>query len=97
MYVDGDRMTFVKKLRNQKWLTISALIVLLGSTVAGFYLVWGVLFLFWGVMAVRTGQAYLLEPIGRAEDPAVFWVLAGLWFVFGALYILADFYPAYLT
>lgn len=85
-------MDIVDKLKTRKWLTIMTLIVLLGSTMLGLYFVWGALFVFWGLIAIKTGQAYLLEPIWRDDDPLLFWTLTGLWFVFGALYILNDFY-----
>ncbi len=86
-------MTFIQTLRNQRWMTLLILAALLVSTFAGYYGLWGLLFIFWGLLAVRSGQAFLIEPINRATDPALFWSLTGLWTGLGVLYVLADVFP----
>ncbi len=90
-------MSFVQNLRHQKWLTFLVLLVLLVSTLSGFYAAWGVLFIFWGLLAMRSGQAFLVEPIERFENPAVFWLLVVLWIGLGILYVVADFFPHLMT
>ncbi len=86
-------MTFIQTLRNQRWMTLLILAALLVSTFAGYYSLWGLLFIFWGLLAVRSGQAFLIEPINRATDLALFWSLTGLWIGLGVLYVLADVFP----
>lgn len=80
---------------SRNWLTVSVLAILIGSAVAGLYSIWGVLFIYWGLTACNSGEAYLIAPIDRGKDPVLFWLLTGMWFVFGALYILADIFPEY--
>lgn len=86
-------MSLVQTLKHQKWLTVLVLLTLLGSTLLGFYGLWGVLFIFWGLLAVRSGQTFLIEPIGRSENPTLFWLLTVLWITLGALYVLTDIFP----
>ena len=81
-------------LRQQKWLTLIGLPVLLISTFMGIYTLWGVLFVYWGITSLRSGQVYLLEDIDRAEDPALFWIIAIMWIMTGGLYVLGDLFPA---
>ncbi len=80
-------------LRHHKWMTIAAVLVLLATTLAGVYAIWGVVFVYWGVLAIRSGQAFLVEAIERRENPVLFWVLTAMWFGFGVLYILTDIFP----
>lgn len=82
-----------KSLRHHKWMTIAVVLVLLASTLAGVYAIWGVVFMYWGVLAIRSGQAFLVEAIERIENPVLFWVLTAMWFGFGVLYILTDLFP----
>ena len=88
-----DRPAFRDSLRQQKWLTLIGLPVLLITTFSGIYAVWGVLFIYWGLMSVRSGEVYLLEPIERGHDPVLFWIIAMMWIGFGAMYVLMDLYP----
>ena len=74
-------------------MTIAVVLVLLASTLAGVYAIWGVVFVYWGVLAIRSGQAFLVEAIERRENPVLFWVLTATWFGFGVLYILTDLFP----
>ena len=83
-------MSFVQTLKHQKWLTLIVLLMLLTSTLSGFYGLWGLLFIFWGLLAVRSRQTFLIEPISRSENPALFWLLTVLWIALGALYVLTD-------
>lgn len=87
---------FKEVLRQQKWLTLIGLPILMYTTFIGTYSVWGLLFVFWGLTSVKSGSVYLLEPIEREEDPALFWIISVMWIGFGLLYVLTDFYPEYL-
>ena len=57
---------------------------------------WGLLFIFWAVPSVRTGEAFLLGPVIREDQPVIFWVVTVLWFVLGLMTILADLSPTML-
>lgn len=87
------KLPFIENLKQQKWLTLIGLPILLITTINGIHSVWGIMFIYWGVTAVMARQVYLLEPIDRQEDPALFWIIAMMWIGFGAMYVLADFYP----
>ena len=85
----------VDNLKDQKWLTLIGMPVLLVSSFSGIYFFWGVMFVFWGVVSLRSGEVFLLEPIERRQDPALFWIISAMWIGFGLMYILADFYPSH--
>ncbi len=84
-------------LKQQKWLTLIGLPILLITSLTGFYSIWGLLFVFWGFVAIRTGEVYLLEPIERSKDPMLFWIIVLMWIGFGALYVVTDFFPSLLN
>ncbi|EEE37184.1 hypothetical protein RKLH11_1020 [Rhodobacteraceae bacterium KLH11] len=86
-------MSVIQTLKHQKWLTLVVLALLFASTLAGLMGVWGLLFVFWAVLAIRSGRAFLIEPLDRSEHPILFWLLTVLWISLGLLYILADFFP----
>ncbi len=73
-----------------KWLTIAALILLTFATVQGWYWVWGLLFLFWGLGGIRSGATFVVEDVLRAENPALFWLISAMWVGFGAFYVYGD-------
>ena len=72
-----------------------ALPVLLAATVTGLYWVWGLLFVWWVVPTIMTGQAFLVFEINRGEDPLLFWAIAALWAVLGLMMIAASLFPQY--
>lgn len=78
-------------LAQQKWLTLIGLPVLILTMLNGVYALWGALFIYWGIVSATAGRAYLLENIHRREDPALFWLIVGLWIGSGLLYIYTDF------
>lgn len=88
------RPSFKDSLRHQKWLTLIGLPTLLTSSFLGFYTLWGLLFVFWGMVSLRTGQVYLLETIYREDDPALYWIIVIMWLASGGLYVLGDVYPS---
>lgn len=71
--------------------------VLLVAALLGFYWVWGLLFLWWLVPTIRSGQAFLMFDITRAQDPLLFWAVVVLWAVFGLMMIAASLFPQYST
>lgn len=72
-----------------------ALPILLAAAWFGLYWVWGLVFLWWLVPAVQSGQTFLVFEIDRAEDPFLFWFVVILWALFGAMMIAASLFPQY--
>lgn len=72
-----------------------AFVVLMIATFLGFQSVWGLLFIYWTVPNFRHGQAFLLYPVTRSQDPFQFWLIQIAWIVFGLYMIAADFFPTY--
>ncbi len=68
-----------------KWFTIISLIILIGGTAMGWYRVWGVLFLWWGIYEIIMGRTFLVEDIRRDDHVILFWLITLMWLVFGVL------------
>ena len=75
---------------NPKWLTAIAIPVLLIATYMNWYWIWGCLFFYWAIPGLRGGQAYLIEPVERSRNPALFWIITAMWAGFGVWTIVAD-------
>lgn len=73
-----------------RWPTIVAIPILLVTTYLGWYWVWGVLFVYWAVLAVLSGEVFLVEPIVRSSHPILFWVITVMWLGFGIWTVVAD-------
>lgn len=72
-----------------------ALPVLLVAAYLQIYWLWGMLFLWWIVPSVMTGQTALFFDIERVKDPVLFWAVVILWALFGAMMIAASLFPQY--
>ena len=68
-------------------------VVLLGLAAATFlesYWPWGLLFLYWVAAGLRSGEAFLVEPIFRGRNPILFWSITAMWTGFGLWTLYAD-------
>jgi hypothetical protein len=79
----------------ERILNYFALPILLVAAWFGLYWVWGLMFLWWLVPAVLSGQAYLVFEVNRDEDPVLFWAVVLAWALFGAMMIAASLLPHY--
>ena len=75
---------------DRKWRTILAIPVLIGSALLGIYVIWGALFVYWGLLTAREETAFVLEPVERNEDPILFWIIVAAWIGSGLIYIAVD-------
>ncbi|WP_052261645.1 hypothetical protein [Leisingera sp. ANG-M1] len=82
-------------MNRQRLLNYIAFPVLTGAAVLGIYWIWGLLFLWWLVPAVISGQSFFVFEISRSEDPLLFWAVAALWALFGVMMIAASLFPQY--
>ncbi len=73
-----------------RWPTALAIPILLIATYLEWYWVWGLLFVYWAVPAVLSGEAFLVEPIMRSDHPILFWIITAMWLGFGIWTIVAD-------
>lgn len=73
-----------------KWPTLVGIVVLLGATVVNWYWVWGLLFLYWTVVSVGSGQVFVVQTVRRDENPYLFWAVNVLWLILAILVIVTD-------
>ena len=76
-----------------KWPTVVVLVALLVATAVGWYWVWGVFFLYWGIHGIVTGQTFVVQTVSRGENPNVFWFVSVSWIVLAVVTILYDAAP----
>jgi len=72
-----------------KPLTILALGIVYMAVVFNIEWMWGLLFLLWLSKDIRSGQTYLVEPVYRATNPILYWVILLSWFWMSVYLLLA--------
>lgn len=73
--------------------TVVALAALLVATWMDWQWVWGVFFLYWAVLGIMTGQAFVVRTVDQDESPLLFWMISVTWLVLSALSIFYDLFP----
>ena len=73
-----------------KWPTTAAIIVLGAATYFNWYWVWGLLFIYWAVDGLLTGDAFVVQPVTRADEPVLFWLITAMWGGFGVWSVYSD-------
>lgn len=81
---------------DQKWRTLIILPIMIVAALKGWYAVWGLLFIYWGALAMIQREVFLVETIARDEDPALYWIMITLWIGSGAVYVASAFFPEIL-
>ncbi len=76
-----------------KFPTVVVLLVLLAATYFDWYWVWGMLYLYWGVMSLVDGQVYLVQTVRREENPYLFWSVTAMWLILAVVVIVIDLFP----
>ena len=74
-----------------KWKTILALILVCAAILLEQNWLWGVLFLFWSVLSVRSGETFFVERLSRRRDPVLYWLVVAIWIGLSLYLIIADF------
>lgn len=82
-------------MNRQRILNYIAFPILGATAVLGIYWIWGLLFLWWLVPAVISGQAHFVFEVSRSKDPLLFWAVVILWALAGVMMIAASLYPQY--
>ena len=70
--------------------TVAGLAALLIATWMDWQWVWGVFFLYWAVLGIMTGQAFVVRTVDQDESPLLFWLISVTWLVVAALSIFYD-------
>ena len=73
-----------------RWPTLVALPILAAATYFRWFWVWGLLFVYWGVVAALRGEAYLVEPLYRGRDAVLFWIVTAAWIGLGTWSVVVD-------
>ena len=77
-----------------RWINIVVLAVLLIAIWMDWLWIWGILFIYWAVPSLLTGETHLVGSVPREEQPVIFWLVTALWIGLGVLAILWDLAPA---
>ena len=83
----------VDRMSQSKLPTVVALAALLIATWMDWQWVWGVFFLYWAVLGIMTGQAFVVRTVDQDESPLLFWLISATWLVVAALSIFYDLFP----
>ncbi len=78
-------------MKKSKWRTVLGLVLLYLAILLNWQWMWGVLLLYWVIPDCSSGVTYFLEPISRRENPLLYWLIVGTWFVCSAYLLSADF------
>ncbi len=62
-----------------RWFTLAALAIVVVAVLFDYQWIWGLLFLSWSAPSLVTGVVFLVEPVHRAENPRLFWIITILW------------------
>ncbi len=68
-----------KKISNTKWRTIIGLILMYVIILMDWQWAWGILFLIWVIPDLFRGTTYFIEPIDKAENAWLYWVIVISW------------------
>ena len=80
----------VDRMSQAKLPTVVALAALLVATWMDWQWVWGAFFLYWAVLGIMTGQAFVVRTVDQDENPVLFWLISVTWLVVAALSIFYD-------
>lgn len=73
---------------NTKWRTIIGLLLMYLAVWFNLQWIWGALFLFWVIPDIFSGVTYFIEPIEKAKNPILFWIIILSWILM-SLYSLS--------
>ena len=75
------------------WRTWAALAAVAVAVAMDGWWVWGVWMGHYAVVGIRSGTAFLVEPVPRAASPVAFWTVTAMWAGFGIWTVAADLWP----
>ncbi len=67
-----------------KWKALIGLALIALSLVTNWHWIWAIFFAFWVISDIRSGFTHLFEPVGRKENPFLYWLIVAAWALLGA-------------
>lgn len=80
----------VNPIKSTQWFTIAALAVVTIATALDWYWLWGLLFIYWAIWSLSSGEVFLVASIYRARNPFLFWMITSMWAGFGVWTVFSD-------
>ncbi len=77
----------MKALLIKNWKSILAIIVVLGALILDVYLLFGILYIVWAILGLKSGHAFIIEDVKREDCPIIFWIITLIW-LFSGIYVL---------
>lgn len=76
--------------RRVTWRTWTALAGVALVAALDWWWVWGVWMCYYAAVGIRSGKAFLVEPVTRADNPIAFWIVTAMWTASGVWIVAAD-------
>ena len=74
----------------KKWPVILALILIYLAVLLEWNWVWGVLFIFWTIPSLYSGEVHLVQAVTKKDHPVLYWLIILTWIVLSMILILTD-------
>lgn len=74
----------------KKWPVILALILIYLAVLLEWNWVWGVLFIFWTIPSLYSGEVHLVQSVTKKDHPVLYWLIILTWIVLSMILILTD-------
>jgi len=71
-----------------KWRTIIGLVLVYLAFLLNLNWLWGLLFLIWVIPDLKNGVSYFMEPVYKAEQPVLYWLIMASWLLI-SFYLMA--------
>lgn len=74
--------------RADRWPVVVGLVLLWLAVLADQVWVFGVLFIGWAVLDIRSGESHFVRRVTRRRQPLLFWAVIASWIAMSLLWIL---------
>ena len=75
-----------ERVKNYPWRSVFGLVLLVISIVMNWAWAFGIFFLIWAAIDIRTKQTYIFGPIRRDDHAVLYWATVGLWVALALYY-----------
>ena len=72
-----------------KWKTLLGITIVLAGIFLNLPILFGLLYILWAIGDIKSGYAYIFEPIVRRENPILYWIITSIWF-FSGIWIVGE-------